>query len=376
MEHISKSIETKKVVWFEEANQYLVVDDSFYGVFNRYLKGMSVSNLLSYCRVEFSLSNIDAKEIISSCKKLQDQLLNNSKMVTVEEPLELKLDTDRICYNYCFNHKKISVQFSSVELAELIHPKYAHLSRKYFEEIHSDHFIVVTEIDKHIALVVDGILLGKWTVDGLHFLQGKFAMALLNCVNEKGDDDWLGVLHASAVSFKNQSIVFLGESGNGKSTATTLLSTNGFELLADDFVPIDASTKKTVSFPAAISIKESLLNEMELNFPQLKSSQLRIKDSTTNYKYLYPVNENHLSTSKKCKALVFIKYEAGVEDKLEEISKLEALECLIPDSWISPKKENANSFLDWIISMPCYKMYYSNNDKMIALIDKLMRDEI
>lgn len=47
-------------------------------------------------------------------------------------------------------------------------------------------------------------------------------------------------------------MLFLGDSGNGKSTSLSLLQANGFTCLADDFVPVDANTKKVYSFPAVI----------------------------------------------------------------------------------------------------------------------------
>lgn len=73
--------------------------------------------------------------------------------------------------------------------------------------------------------------------------------------SQKEEDKWLGVFHASAVSNGEKAVLFLGDSGNGKSTSLALLQANGFTCLADDFVPVDAEKRAVYSFPAAISIK-------------------------------------------------------------------------------------------------------------------------
>ena len=377
MEFVSRDIESKKVLWFEEINQYLILDIPFYKVFYRFLNGVNSCDILLYCEQEFSLSSNSSQQILASCIELKNQLQIHSKDFVKNESLDLLNTPCNYVENYLLNNKIIKVQFSSKTLLDIIHPKFAHLCSGIVKDFCEDHTLSVVEFENDIALMVDGGFVGRWTRNELHFLQGKFAMALLNCSNNKIEDDWLAVLHASAVSFKNKCVAFLGESGSGKSTATTLLTANGFDLLADDFVPIDASTNKVLSFPAAISIKESMLAEFELCYPQLKSSVLRSKDSKVSYKYLYPPNSlPNLSVSKTCEALVFIKFENGVKDCLEEISKIEALEYLIPDSWISPKKINASSFLDWLVNIPCYKLHYSNNAKMISIIDNLMKDEL
>jgi hypothetical protein len=74
--------------------------------------------------------------------------------------------------------------------------------------------------------------------------------------------------------------------------------------------------------------------------------------------------------------LVFIKYEKDAELSCEKISKIDAFQQLIPDSWISPKKENAQIFLDWFSSLNCYQLTYSNNKAMIETVSKIFSNEL
>lgn len=69
-------------------------------------------------------------------------------------------------------------------------------------------------------------------------------MQIAQNIHEKPEKSWLGVFHASAVSDGNNGILFLGDSGNGKSTSLALLQAHGFHCIADDFVPVDAIHKK------------------------------------------------------------------------------------------------------------------------------------
>ncbi|MFC2132918.1 hypothetical protein ACFLRG_03870 [Bacteroidota bacterium] len=48
---------------------------------------------------------------------------------------------------------------------------------------------------------------------------------------------------------------------------------------------------------------------------------------------------------------------------------------MITESWLSPRYENAERFLDWAISMPYYQLKYSDNQQMIAAITNLFSDE-
>ncbi len=62
-------------------------------------------------------------------------------------------------------------------------------------------------------------------------------------------------LHASAVTFKDKLIVFLGESGQGKSTLAMSLAEANWQLVADDILPVTGDPSGVQAWP---------------HFPQLK----------------------------------------------------------------------------------------------------------
>ena len=71
--------------------------------------------------------------------------------------------------------------------------------------------------------------------------------------------------------------------------------------------------------------------------------------------------------------------ESNVKDsdlRCEKIAKIDAFQQLIPDSWLSPKKENAQIFLDWFNTLNCYQLTYSKNEEMIKTVSKIFDNDL
>lgn len=230
---------------------------------------------------------------------------------------------------------------------------------------------------KHcIYFYVDNQFINAWNHKETHFFQGKFSMEFLQKIHQKEESQWLGVFHASAVSNGKKSILFLGDSGNGKSTSLALLQANGFTCLADDFVPVASKTREVYSFPAAISIKKNSLETLLPLYPQLENSaEYHFKGLNKIVRYLKPNNTDFLSHL-PCKDLIFIKYEKNSALKYAKLSKAAAFQRLVPDSWLSPIKENAQLFLNWFASLNCYQITYSENEKMLETVSEIFNKDL
>jgi hypothetical protein len=59
-----------------------------------------------------------------------------------------------------------------------------------------------------------------------------------------------------------------------------------------------------------------------------------------------------------------------------KISKQKAFEQLVPDSWLSSKKESATSFLEWFAKLNCYQITYSQTNEMVASVSKIFNDDL
>ncbi|MDB4064901.1 hypothetical protein N9536_03870, partial [Flavobacteriaceae bacterium] len=292
----------------------------------------------------------------------------NSVVLEYEVPLSFAFEN-----YYLINSKIIKVVFSTEFELSLIHPKFAHLETTATTDV--DFLFEVFNNSKDTFLIVDGIFVGAWTHENIHYFQGKFCMKIIESIYQKKENEWMGVFHASAINYKEDALLILGDSGNGKSTSLALLQAQGFHCIADDFVPIDTN-HKVVAFPAGISIKPKAVDVLISEYPSLKmAAEYYYERLNKTVRYLPPKNINY---KKKfpCKALVFIKYDTSVELKVSKISNLEAFESLVPDSWISKVSENAASFLTWFSNLPCYQLTYSNNEMMYATIKSIFEEEL
>lgn len=374
-EIIFKEIENKTVTWFPKTNQYLVLESITAKIVGDLLTGISIKEIASQLILALEIPLEQAVNFVSDIKN--DIVSPNTTRLeennTAQKEYKIPTDYQKTNY-YKINGLVFKIDFQSEYEAYWVHPKLAHLTIE--EPIKFDfHYQVFTQ-KKHTSLIVDGEYIGSWNIKDIHFFQGKFSMYIVQDMHQKAEEKWLGIFHASAVSNGKKAILFLGNSGNGKSTSLALLQANGFQCLADDFVPVAAKNQKIFPFPAAISIKKNSVDTLLPFYPTLaETPEFHLKELNKIVRYLPPNNTDY-TTPLPCKALVFIKYRKGSETLLNAIPKLDAFQKLVPDSWLSPIPKNAKRFLNWFEKLPCYELTYSNNNEMIAEVAKLFSDDV
>jgi len=376
-DYIVKYIGSKNTVWFKNSNNYIQMEESAFAVFEMLNNRVSTQIIEQYLYKQYKLNKFEGRQFVSEIKNIIENEKNSNNRLKTSI---FKKNTFQIKYistiKYQFKNKVFSFGYQNEDLKQKIHSLFAHLEVFDFEK--EDFRINIYENGEDLFLESENIIIGKWNKEDDYLLKGKVFMELLNKAYNKKDNDWMTVLHASAVGNKKDSIIIAGESGDGKSTMTTILMSKGFSVLSDDFVPIDSETQNIFQFPISISIKKEAFDLISKEFPEIMDAEefyfekmnkvvryLNPQIDSDNNKYNYPV-----------KAIVFVKYKANVNLKLKRISNDKALEKLIPEAWISSLEINANKFLNWIEKMPCYELEYSNNDKMYYSIKKLFDDEL
>ena len=370
-----KTVEDKTIVWFENSNEYLVLENTTADILKRLSKGISVKEIAEALSKKLAVPLDRTIDFIIDLEKKFYTPKNNkeSEIINDYRDVEKPKSYEFIKY-YKVNNVVFKVSYLSEKELALVHPKFAHLVISDTTKFHYEFDVFIN--NKFIFLIVDKQLIGAWSRNDIHYFQGKFSMQFIQKIHQKEEDEWMGVFHASAVSDEKKSILFLGDSGNGKSTSLALLQANGFTCLADDFVPIDIEKREVYSFPASISIKKNSLETLLPIYPELETTaEYNFTRLNKIVRYLKPNNTNYFNHL-PCNDLVFIKYEKDADLTCEKISKVTAFQQLIPDSWISPKKENAEIFLDWFSRLNCYQLTYSNNDKMIATVSKIFNNDL
>ncbi len=369
-----KPIDDKTVLWSLKDNQYLVVESATALLVSKLSKGESLDDISSELSEELSLPIKESTDFVLDLKKRFIDTTPPSKPNATDSFKDVVVPNNfSVEKFYKINELIIKACFESEEVCFLIHQKFEHL--EVASQKHDFCFKTFTQ-DARIFLAVDHTLISSWPFDEIHYFQGKFSMQLIQKMHNMQEDKWLGVFHASAVSNKKNAMLFLGDSGNGKSTSLALLQAHGFDCIADDFVPVAAHNQDIYSFPAAISVKKTSLDTLLPFYPELSDSkEYDFKVLQKIVRYLKP-NNSDFSSHLPCKGLVFIKYIKDAPLSCEKITKVAAFQKLVPDSWLSPIQENAAIFLDWFDSLDCFKLTYSNNNEMVAQVSKLFKDEL
>ncbi|NVK53256.1 MAG: hypothetical protein HWD85_10005 [Flavobacteriaceae bacterium] len=372
-EIIVKKIEQKNIIWFENSNSYLLLEDIVAKIILKIQNNVSVKEIKDWCTLKLVSPKDISHSFVDDVVNLYKQQTKTSKN---DVGKEINYSTPNIYYSskyYLIHETVFFMQFQTEYHESLIHPKFAHLeitSPTSYQNCYQ-----IFEAANSIIFFKNKTLIKDWTREEAHLFQGKLSMHILIDIYKIPENNWLGVFHASAITDKKNAILLLGDSGNGKSTSLALLNAHGIDCLADDFVPVD-SHKKIRSFPAAISVKKNSVQTLLPYYPNLKeTAEFHFKRLQKIVRYL-PVKNINYNIQSSCKALIFIKYNKEVELEISLISKTTAFEKLIPDSWISPIKDNVNLFLDWFLELPCYQLTYSNNQKMIATVKKIFADDL
>jgi len=365
-----KAIEDKTIVWFSSNNEYVVVENETAAILEKRQSGISVKEIASEIAEKLKVPYKNAKEIILELENhfFKGKYSENVPHVKNAEGIKKPTSYGFVDY-YSINEIVCKVSYLSAKERELIHPKFAHLMAEPSEKFHHE-FEVFIE-NKKVYLFINQQFIDAWYHQEVHYFQGKFSMELIQKIHQKEEEEWLGVFHASAVSNGKKSIFFLGDSGNGKSTSLALLQANGFICLADDFVPVASENNEVYSFPAGISIKRNSLTTLLPFYPELQTAtEYNFTNLNKIVRYL-PPNNADFKTHLPCEKLIFIKYEKDSDLQVYSISKINAFQQLVPDSWLSPIKENVANFLDWFENLHCYQITYSDNEKMIGKVREL-----
>lgn len=368
-----KPIEDKTIVWLGHKNEYLVLQNEAANILKQIQQNKTIESIAEQVSIKLNLPFEDTKNFIENLKKNTLNDFENKELP--EEVLKEELPDDfQFIKYYKINELVFKVAFNNELELSYVHPKFAHLVIKETEKI--DYTFSVFTKGSNIYFYVDKEFIGGWSNNEIHFFQGKFSMELIQKIHNLEESEWLGVFHASAVSNGKKAMLFLGDSGNGKSTSLSLLQAHGFTCLADDFVPVDAKSQNIYSFPAAISIKKTSVPVLLPFYPELETSaEYHFKRLNKIVRYLQPNNSDYTSFL-PCENLVFIKYKKDSGIQINEITKLSAFEQLVPDSWLSPKMNNSKVFLEWFSGLKCYQITYSNNQKMVNTVTKLFANEL
>jgi len=366
--YTSRLIENVYVVWIAAYNQYLQLAEPAFFVFELYAKGYGNDIIATRCAEKYNCGAEKSRQFVSEIITGLDSLTPSEEKQNYADP---ERDYAFIPYSekyYAIGNKTFLIRYESHVYENYLHPLMEHLQLGYCEN--AAYTYELFQYKQRIFLRYNGTILGNWDESESQYIKGAAFIQLLNNIYNCRKDDWIATLHASAVSNEKKAIAFSAASGSGKSTLAALLQAHGYNLISDDFVAVDRNRYEAHPFPLALSVKDGALKALEPFYPELNEKESRLLSGNRSGRYLTPEATN-LKPMPLCE-LVFVEYNKEVAFEISPMRKLSALQFIIDESWIPPTLTNVNHFLSWLSETSFYKLRYSDNNKAIEAVAKLL----
>ncbi|WP_344714653.1 hypothetical protein [Winogradskyella damuponensis] len=357
------------ILWYTISNSYSIIEPEFKLLLDSYLESNST--------IDFSATISDSIDVSNDLTyNISETLFNYLKDCNrpYSPPIIPLIPLDKsyrnISKQYNFEGKTIQIYYNSELVLKTVHPALAYCCIKS-----SDVALATFDIylkDEDLYLFKNECLISRVSKHDYHLIQGKFIMQLLCTLHDKQESDWICTFHGSTITDGNSSILFIGESGKGKSTLCALLAANGFDLLADDVSPLLSKDKHIYYNPLAISIKKGAFNVLEPIVSDFDSLPL-VKFNKTKGDLKYIPCEKPKNNHYPCHAIILVNYKPKAGTSLEKVSVKTILETIIPESWLSPNPKHAKQFLDWLTDIDMYQLTYSNTKSVTTEISKLFK---
>ncbi|MCF1190828.1 hypothetical protein LRR18_04455 [Mangrovimonas sp. AS39] len=369
-----KKIGDNYILWFENSNQYVVVSSFIYKLVLLYLDKSSYQKWVESCsslQLEISELNRLYREISTFLTQANKKEQASNLSPKTDYPKNTPSVEEIKFYKYqnvCFN-----IKFSKGNILNIIKNPIEHLQDRTRTALESEiHFQLICD-KNHIYFLKNNTLISIEPLNRIHYIQGKVTMEILKLTNQIEESKFIATFHSAAIGNGKKGILITGISGSGKSTLSALLASQGFDILSDDLTPM-IEGNLILSNPSALSIKEGAFNTIESTHPNFRNSGtiLNLKKNIK-VKYLPLKKFSDRNTPLPCHQIIKVNYSKKSKESLKKINCNSILETLIPDSWISPKKENAESFLNWISQCQFYELTYNENQFAIDQLKALFK---
>lgn len=372
---VTKEIGESTAVWFAASRSFVLFEKPAWEVFDKYIHDLPVSEIIDYfiCtyNATFEASQGFATEIIDGINRLNDPTN------TVYQPPEVRVEYDNYSYPnfsekyYLIGNTTVCFRYGNEWLMSCFHPTMAHLESNAKS---SDQLFEVFELNDLLIFRYNGKAVEVFAAENSHYLRGEVSQKLFGALYGIDDHDWMVTLHSAAVSDGKSAIIFPAQAGSGKSTLSAILQAHDFTVLSDDFNAINRMNGFVYRLPLAISVKEGSLKALAPFYPEL-AEIIPEKAVTGKVVRHLPVANNKpgLPTAFPVKAFVFVKYSEAEPFVFEEVDRREAIQTLLPETWVNPDPENVAQFFNWFDGISFYRLQYSDYHDALDAISLLFK---
>ncbi len=188
---------------------------------------------------------------------------------------------------------------------------------------------------------------------------------------------WLCLLHASAVAAPAGTILIAGPSGAGKSTLLAGLVRDGLGFVADDLVPLQATSGLVWPVRTAASFKRGSWSVVARLFPELMSQPVvQFGGRTMRHLWLGGSVSTTPSVGRPSAALLFPRFREGATTSSARLDLEGALTRLVSSGSVLPASDAALAeFLDWLQGVRSFELTYGCLEDGVAAVRELVAGE-
>ena len=376
--YVKKKIGQTYLVWFQNSNLYFQFDEPAWYVFSLITKRYKTSTIAQRFSHRYSFPLSESlhfiEEIRSEAEKINKPFYTQKDIRPFPKAINDYQVKPFTIHYYQLGNCVIQFSYETSLFEYWIHPLISHFETKAASD--NMPLFELFEYQKQIAFRYNGEVMGLWAQDETQFVKGKIFMFFINLMHGKTADDWLMTVHASAITDGKKTILFTAKPGKGKTTFASLLQSHGYQLISDDFVPVDRHAGNAYPFPIAISVKQGSVELLKPVYPELEETKPVYLSAEKIVHYISPLNHKEvINEIHPVHALIFIEYNSSIDFQLEQIEPLPILKTLLDQVWVTPIQENASKFLDQIFQISFYNLTYSDNEKAMDAIKNLFDHE-
>ena len=249
-----KKLSSSRIVWFEPSNQWVHLEEPAWYVFQQLKNRRTIPEIAKKCAGRYGASYDESLRFVEEISAGLDGFqkpLRSAHEESISPETANSLSFTPLCKRYYLINKKIiSICFDSRLSEYYIHPPVAHLEISPSGK--ADAIFEVFSHMNHQILRRQGYPAITYVSDDFNRLKKNLFIEIVSLIYNKKNDNWMSFVHAAGITNGVQTILLSSASGSGKSTMAALLQSKGVQMVSDDFVPLDARTKRAFPFTAAI----------------------------------------------------------------------------------------------------------------------------
>ena len=387
--HIVRKFDNSYVVWLEEYNQWIQLEEPAFIVFEEVfggggkgdglpgyqvtgLPGGAVKKLIEKYGLEEGEAERFVKEIVEVFRGLKKPVEEKHKK---DNLLEDKIAGERITHTYKANGVRVRFEFATELLEYYNHHPFAHLEVEDDEDADAI-FRVYDSNGIHVLKQIEP-LEQEWSDVEIPGLKRRILIEFGNVIYKKDMSEWMSIIHGAVITNRKNALILSSSSGSGKSTLAALLQKEGYELASDDYIPLEANSSLIYPFPAAFSVKAGSFELLSEFYPELKTtSERKYRLTNKSLRFLPPVHSKNFNYAAfPATHLIFVKYTPETDYKLTSLKIPEALKTFTEEAWISDNPNYAERFIDWFSGLKCYLLEYSDNERVVEEMGLLLGDD-